>query len=274
MPLDALEAPLIVAMEFASAAAVTSVGNVRASNEDRHLLGTFTNGTLVAVVADGMGGLAGGSMAAEITIETFANLAKNPLPTDPLGAYEGLLSCFYESDARLKAHLEFPEMGATVVAAYISPQGLLYLHAGDARMYHLRDGRVLARSIDHSVAQLSATLDPPMRVTGDFSSTVTSCVGGPGQFANLTVDPDWNNGHSDAYRPLREGDQIILCSDGLWNLTTDDEIAQIAFAATREAQACAIALAKAALDRGGDDNITVIVINVHTNLPELVETIE
>jgi len=261
--IDALEIDATLSIPLASAVALTSIGHEREINEDRYGLWQGCGPSLVAVVADGMGSYAGGAIAAELTIKAFESLCGVCMPVDRAAAYETLLARFYAADEDIRSRPEATGMGATVVAAVISERGLLYLHAGDARCYLLRNGRLALRSVDHSMTQATADLGLQESPLGDsMKSIVTSCVGGPGPYGNLIVDPPWQEDEFPAFHDLQAGDQVILCTDGLWNAVPDNELAVAAFGCSGDAQAIAMELGRMALERGADDNVTVVAIDV------------
>lgn len=256
-----------VSSPLASAAAYTAKGPVREANEDRCGLWRGQGDLLIAVVSDGMGSYQGGALAADTAVQAFAPLATVAWPADKSAAYESLLACFYEADEAIRSSREHPDMGATVVAAIICERGLLFLYAGDARCYILRDGRVLYRSSDHSILQVASDLGMSGNEMSDRAgSIVTSCVGGPGAYGSLTVDPAWDGDDCRAFQDLRQGDQIVLCSDGLWNMVSDDELAAAAFECSGNPSAAATQLILRALERGGDDNVTAIAIDIASDL--------
>lgn len=267
---DLLQPVARLTTSIVTVAAVTSIGLVRRTNEDRFQIARIGDLGLLAVIADGMGGQDGGEIAAETAIASFQLLERKDSPASMEQRYEQLLEAFYVADSRIAANTDFPGMGATVVAVEVTSSGMLHLHAGDSRCYHIRDGVVLYRTVDHSVAQLAGL---EAATSGGYASLVTSCVGGPGTFASLTVDPAWTDGGGDAFRNLKRGDQLVLCSDGLWNLVPDDAIAVTVFEAASNPDQAALSLASLALDRGGTDNITVIVIDVLADLPALEESV-
>jgi serine/threonine protein phosphatase PrpC len=168
------------------------IGCVRQVNEDRGFLAAWPDEThLLAVVADGMGGTQGGEKAAEITVGTLQDLLRQPLPDEPEDCYELLLKAFYQADEKIREEGEksfnLHGMGATAMAAIISPSHYLFLYAGDCRLYHFREDQFLFKSKDHSIVQLLVDLgeleprnvnDHPLR------SVVSSCLGGKDSSGN------------------------------------------------------------------------------------------
>lgn len=243
--------PLAVAVR-----ASTDVGLRRQHNEDSHGVwepeedAARSRRGVLLVVADGMGGSQAGEVASRIAVQTvqrvYAAGAGDPLD-DLAGAVAAANAAVHgESVSRP----DLSGMGTTCTAVAVLDRDLVFAHVGDSRAYVVRGGRIRQVTHDHSlVAQMvrdgqltadQARLDPRRNV-------VTRSVGvGP----EVEVDADRMDG------ALEPGDTILLCSDGLHGLVSDEELADIASDGDLAA-ACrgAIALAN---ERGGPDNITVI----------------
>ncbi|NJK61101.1 MAG: serine/threonine-protein phosphatase [Oscillatoriales cyanobacterium SM2_1_8] len=207
---------------WALSAAATDTGLIRDHNEDRVFLQPWHDGqALLAVVADGMGGHRGGEVAAEIAIAALAELLNTPLPADHAERYQLLTEGLQEANRRVvtQANQSFKllGMGATVVAAIVTPTSYLYLHAGDCRFYHFRaNGEPVRRSKDHTVMQVLLDLGEiseadiphhPMR------SVVNSCLGGHSD-KPVAFDPRWSEDNPPIY-PWEAGDVLLLSSDGI-----------------------------------------------------------
>jgi len=235
-----------------TAAGASDRGLVRPNNEDAVLCDPEQG--LFAVV-DGMGGHRAGEVASAIVVrELKARLAPDGRPDT--GMEEALRDALRDAnDAVLEqadAHPEWQGMGAAAVVA-VCAQGVLHIaNLGDSRAYLVRGNRPEQLSRDHTVA---ATLFAQEQFTAEearshpLRNRLTAVVG-----ARRPVQP--------AYRALalRPDDRILLCSDGLWEPVTDTEIAAICRGATPAD--CARELIRLANDRGGRDNVTVIVIAV------------
>jgi protein phosphatase len=245
-------------------AALSDVGMKRAHNEDSYLvnpeLGLF-------VVADGMGGHAGGETAsrvAVVTIEQEILTAKTnrpdafrggvPLESAPLAevvrdALEGACSAVFHA-AHTDPALE--GMGTTATAIVFNGNNVYAGHVGDSRFYMVRDGQIQQISEDHSLVQeqvKAGILTPDQAKTSRFKNIITRSIGFE---EDVLVDVLGVN--------LKPGDQILMCSDGLSNLIEDDELRDaVQGAPLDEVPRNLIAMANS---RGGDDNITVIAIQV------------
>jgi PPM family protein phosphatase len=255
----------------------THVGKVRKENEDRFLINVWPEQPAVlAVVADGMGSYGGGADAAQAVVEAFSELLHQPLPETVSCQYEMLLGAFYAADAQIRVlqSSSFPDMGATALATIITPNYLLYLHAGDCRLYHFKDEEPVFYSHDHSIIQAlidSGTIDEHQAARHPMRNIVTSCLGGPQANSRLSIDPQWNSddqefpGEFGPQRPLSSGDIIVMCSDGLWSDIRCSELSEIvgqAVANVSRAETLSSKLAETALSRTGADNITAIVFDV------------
>jgi protein phosphatase len=259
-------APLVAAPPPFSlqARGATDVGRRREHNEDAFLVDLEAS---LFVVADGMGGHAGGGTASTIAVQTIQDrvrAARAAAPasfTAPTAAdashFPSVLRLSVEAACRaiFGAAQEDPSlagMGTTVTAALVTGRTAYVAHVGDSRCYLLRGGRIFQLSEDHSLVneQLKAgAITEEEARQSRFRNIITRSVGFE---EDVLVDV--------VGLELEKEDAIVLCCDGLSNLVTDSEILEIA-AGTRLAEAPErlIALAN---ERGGDDNITVIVVKV------------
>lgn len=227
----------------------TDQGRVRENNEDVIL--ALPEAGLFAV-ADGMGGAREGEVAARAAIEHLRESCGDagvPLLTRVRRCRDAV------NDASLwirqyAARHGNPGMGTTLVALlfdFEDPASAAVLHAGDSRLYRFRDGALEQLTRDHSVAAMAGVSEnghlPPM-----FRSVITRSVGARRSVELETTALD-----------VRRGDLFLLCSDGLSNLVSRDKMTVI-LASPRELEAQADELVKAALARGGDDNISVVLV--------------
>jgi serine/threonine protein phosphatase PrpC len=260
-------APVEAWAEWADA---TDCGKVRKHNEDRLLLRPCDGGrSLLAAVADGMGGHQGGALAAEIVVEKLGALAERADPGAGMGRYEALLVGVHEADGAVRergAHdIGLGGMGSTVVAAWFDRAGCTHLHAGDSRLYHFRDGRVRYRTRDHTVVQVlvdQGQMTEAEARTHPVRSQLTSCLGGGRSARRITVDPRWDL-EGDSQAAVLEavpGDVFLLCSDGLHGELNDAALEQIVAAHASSARGLADACVVAALEAGGSDNVAVVAV--------------
>jgi serine/threonine protein phosphatase PrpC len=234
----------------------SNIGN-RKFNQDR-VAHAYTNDALLLVLADGMGGHMHGELAAGLTIETFiesfARFA-HPSITDPI---EFLLGTMRYSHERIMDLPHDEDMGGfpgtTCVAVLVQDGKMYWGHAGDSRMYLLRDGTVLARTHDHSVVQQwieSGKLSVEEARVHPQRNHITNCLGGIEDV--FYMEP----GETIA---LRTGDVLLLGSDGLWGPFNDRELVE-AFSSGSVADALDDLIASA-LERedGHSDNVTGVVV--------------
>jgi PPM family protein phosphatase len=217
----------------------------------------------VMILADGMGGHAAGELASRLAISTLVSLALD-VPDWILKLDSEAAPAELERRARdivrqvgsviFKKGREDPAlkgMGSTLTAARSLGRDLLIVHVGDSRAYLFRAGGLHRLTKDHTFAQM--LVDSGRLKAGDIPSSrvrhvLTNALGGSKEHVDVDVD----------LLRLEDGDRLLLCSDGLTDLVDDDTIAQTLAEAASSADACA-QLVQFALDRGGRDNVTVIV---------------
>ncbi|MCL2090987.1 MAG: protein phosphatase 2C domain-containing protein [Micrococcales bacterium] len=232
-------------------AARSDIGLVRANNQDSGYAGAH-----LLVVADGMGGHAGGDVASSVTVAALAPLDDEAHGSDEAldALSQALVTAKDEILARVKSDPGLAGMGTTVTAILRTGNKLAMVHLGDSRGYLLRDGELAQVTTDHTFVQHlvdtgkitaeEAAHHPQrsvvMRVLGDF---------------DLALSPDLS------MREARPGDRWLLCSDGLSGFVSLDTIAET-LRATPDPEACVDRLLQLALRAGGGDNVTVIVADV------------
>jgi serine/threonine protein phosphatase PrpC len=198
------------------------IGN-RKFNQDR-VAYAYNNNALLLVLADGMGGHLHGEMAASLTIETFVEMfglhAQRHIE-DPNEFLQGTMQIAHKRIMKFpydKDRGGFP--GTTCVAVLIQDGKIYSGHAGDSRLYLLRDGEILAKTNDHSVVQQlvdSGQLSDEDARIHPHRNQITNCLGGIEDI--FRVEP----GEPIA---LKSGDVLLLCSDGLWGPFTDRELVE------------------------------------------------
>lgn len=227
-----------------SYAAKTDPGRVRAQNQDR----LYADGTLF-IVADGMGGHAGGNVAAEVAVtEAVASLKAGNNPELAIQAANRSILERAASESALEG------MGTTMTMALVNEGESLadIFNVGDSRAYLLRMGELKQLTNDHTFVQElvdAGTITHEQAATHRARHVLTRVVG-----VAMEVEPDH-------FRvPLQYGDVLLLCSDGLINELSNLEIAQVL--AARSAEEAADALVQMANQHGGSDNITVVVVRI------------
>jgi protein phosphatase len=232
-------------------AARSDVGLVRSNNQDSAYAGPH-----LLVVADGMGGHAGGDVASSVAIAALAPLdGESHGPDDALDELERALEEAREEIInRSEVEPELAGMGTTVTAILRAGNKLAMVHLGDSRGYLLRDGVLTQVTTDHTFVQHlvnTGKITPEeaehhpqrsvvMRVLGDF---------------DVDIAPDLS------VREARAGDRWLLCSDGLSGFVSGETIARTLFELP-DVDICAERLVQLALRAGGGDNVTVVVADV------------
>jgi PPM family protein phosphatase len=234
-------------------AGVTHRGQVRARNEDALLLRPARG---LFVVADGMGGHAGGDIASRIAIDVVDDRMAEPghdvadrLHAAARAAHEAILKAA-RADGALSG------MGTTLTALQLRPQGAgcVIAHVGDSRAYRIRGPEFTQLTRDQTWVQAqvdAGMLSPDQARRHPYASVLTGALGiEEGDLDVEILEPD-----------CQDGDTFLLCTDGLLARLDDDEIHQI-LDAHPDLQGAAGALVDAANDAGGPDNITVALIRL------------
>ena len=193
----------------------------RKYNQDR-VAHAYTDQALLLILADGMGGHSHGELAAEITIKTFMqafSVEAKPQIHEPAEFLSRVMRKAHEAIVQFAQDQRLPgSPGTTCVAALIQDGRVCWAHAGDSRVYLLRDHKVAAVTHDHSVVQQWADLgfitEEQMKTHPD-RHRITNCLGGEGEMFFV---------ESSAETDLHQGDVLLLCSDGLWDPLTPKEI--------------------------------------------------
>jgi protein phosphatase len=225
--------------------AMTDVGRGRPANEDSLLV---DHDDRLYAVADGMGGHRAGEVASATAIDALRAAFAQGVPLDE-AVGEANAAVFEKASA----NLDMRGMGTTLTAAaLLDDHHLLLGHVGDSRAYLMRDGAVTRVTEDHSlVEQLvrEGRLRPEEAASHPQKAIITRALG---------IDPEVE---VDTYPiDLRPGDRVLLCSDGLTNMVADTAIAGV-LRRQRDPQQAAEMLVDMANEAGGDDNITVVVID-------------
>jgi PPM family protein phosphatase len=230
----------------------TDTGRQRRDNEDN----AFVRAPLF-VVADGMGGAQAGEVASQLAVEEF----HEALP-DEGSAEERLINRIRAANRRIydlsRTQHEHAGMGTTLTAAYLDDDHLAVAHVGDSRAYIFRDGELTRLTQDHSLVEelvRQGKLTQEQAAEHPQRSIITRALGIEG---DVEVDT-WSY-------PMRAGDVVLLCSDGLTSMIGEEQIGQILGAETSLDRA-ADGLIAAANDAGGRDNITVVLFRLEETNP-------
>ena len=245
---------------------ISDPGTTRKINEDS----LFSDETLgLFVVADGMGGHAAGEVASRLAIEAVEGFIRRshadrdfswPYGIDASLGYDGnrLRTAISLANRRVfraaEAHDDYTGMGSTVVAALVAGRRLSIGSVGDSRLYLWSDSTLTLLTEDDTwVGMLraqNAAIDPAVLARHPMRHVLTNVLGAREE---TTVHV--------SERDLRDGDVLLLCSDGLHGPVPEDVIAARLLAAGDLPEA-ARSLVQEALDRGGRDNVTVLLVTL------------
>lgn len=232
-------------------AAASHVGKVRSNNQDSGYAGSH-----LFVVADGMGGHAGGDVASAITVNRVAetdrlysspNDAEFALHTALLAANTLLAETVFE-------HGELTGMGTTVSGLLRVGDHVAIAHIGDSRIYLFRDGELSQITADHTFVQ---------RLVDSGRITAEEAAVHPRRSVLMRVlgDVDASPEIDTTVMPTRPGDRWLICSDGLSSYVADDKVKAVLGSVT-DAQDVADRLVRESLDQGAPDNVTVVLVDI------------
>lgn len=246
---------------------ITDVGQKRQNNEDNFLINDEIN---LYVVADGMGGHVGGEFASQIAVTTIEEVIQNvevdPEATRPdwaaLGSTVAIAGEKLKYAIRLAGKRIFdrtndePElrgMGTTTVAMLFDQNRVFLAHVGDSRAYLIRGTDVSQVTEDHSLVNEQIRLGLITREAARNHKLKNIITRSVGYQEDVEIDT--------LVRPVEKGDRFVLCSDGLSNLVEEPEILDVVGSAPSP-ETAAQRLIDLANERGGDDNITLIIAQV------------
>ncbi len=237
---------------------ISDTGTQRGDNQDSYRMADASGGdsrlrTLFAV-ADGMGGLLHGRFASTVALQLFfesflrdsSSNAERVLRRSAEEAHFGLQQAMQQ--------LGIPRMGTTLTAACLEGSRMSLAHIGDSRAYLIRSGRAECLTHDHSTAGelVRMRILSPEKIRGHARrSELTKGLG-----LGLFVQPDIH------HITVCEGDRIVLCTDGVWSVIEDEELAN-ASAASESPLEFGRTLVDLAMERGSEDNVSAIVIHLN-----------
>lgn len=243
------------------AASLTDIGLLRENNEDSLLYWEpdsdtdFRRKGRLAVVADGMGGYEGGQEASRLAVETVRHIYDRDFNGDP---QHTLLTAFQNAHDSIQRyavdHPDLHGMGTTCTALSIIDHRLWFAHIGDSRLYLVRPDSIVRLTRDHSY--VGRLVENGIVRSEDAEShpqrhILTAALGSGRELTPQSPEAPIN---------LSDGDTLILCTDGLWSVVAEQDIARVA-RSHAPADTC-VTLVRMALERGGPDNVTVIVLRV------------
>lgn len=228
----------------------------RANNEDRTTY-SYSRDAVLMVIADGMGGHHYGEVAAQIAIQTLADgfqREARPMLADPFRFLQkGMTNAHHSILDYAERHRLDDSPRTTCVACIVQDNVAYWAHAGDSRLFLIRGGKVIAQTKDHSRFQLlmeEGLVSPAQAATHPERNKIYSCLGSP-----TTPEIDFSR-----KTPLEHGDVILLCTDGLWGVTSGEEMAA-ALKGTNLLQAVPMLLSQAEAEAGPrGDNLSVVAV--------------
>lgn len=230
----------------------TDVGRQRERNEDCFGIERRGEHSHLLVVCDGMGGHGGGDIASRIAVDTIiAHLPDDAMREPPAAIYQALRTANVAVLTAAQSSHD-PAMGTTAVVAWIEQRRCWVGWVGDSRFYHFRRGSLLQHSIDHTRVQRmieQGLLTPAQAREHPEAHILTQAIGG-GDASDVRPSA-WNEPEE-----LQDGDVLLLCSDGLYDLIEDSELYPLIEG--RSYQQAVDTLIAVANQRGGTDNITVV----------------
>lgn len=238
---------------------ITDIGAVRQQNQDFCRAEVLPDGRMLLIACDGMGGARAGNVASELTALTFGDSVLEGL-SDPERA--GNIEELLQESVAIANHAVWhrsgtdPDclgMGTTLVAAYISEGICRIVNVGDSRAYIVTEEGIRRVTRDHSLVEdlvQSGEITPEQARTHPQKNLITRAMGAaPDTKADLFEEP------------CVEGGYLLLCTDGLSNLVTDQEILyEVIHGGPQED--CCKRLLDTALQRGAPDNVTVILLQM------------
>ena len=240
-------------------AARSDVGRVRAKNDDSAYVGRY-----LAVVADGMGGHAGGDVASAATVLDMIHLDHEDYDgdagtvlADEIQTANSLLSELVHINPKLAG------MGTTVTALLLAEGKLHFAHIGDSRAYRLRKGEFEQVSVDHTFVQRlidEGRLRPEEAETHPHKNVLMRVLGDVDASPELDLDT----------LAVQAGERWLLCSDGLNYVA--GHVVERTVRETKDLNECADRLVELTLEAGAPDNVTVVVLDIGEQMPDDVRT--
>ncbi|SDW59528.1 Stp1/IreP family PP2C-type Ser/Thr phosphatase [Paenibacillus sp. CF384] len=236
----------------------SDVGRIRSINEDTAWSDSYEFGLTVAIVADGMGGHKAGEVASQLAVDTFREALQNVNSTLSLEERKLLMS-----QAILQANEvvfdmasnneQFHNMGTTIVAALIQDDNGVIGHIGDSRVYKWREGVMTQLTEDHTLVQElvnSGQITLEEAAVHPRRNVITRALGTDEEVEVDIICTSW-----------RAGDLLMLCSDGLTTMASTSAIMETLGQDDLTLDQKADRLVQLALEAGGDDNITVVLLH-------------
>lgn len=235
---------------------ITDIGLVRKENQDAYLI-RETSGCTACVVCDGMGGSAGGQLASQIATTTFMEELEK-VRTPDMGPEQLRSACAYAVSraneaiqAAARENADYRNMGTTLVAAVSYEGGVVITNVGDSRAYHICENGITQITKDHSLVE---------RMVDRGDITAEEARRHPNRnLITRALGPD-ADAQCDGYiRAVQPGEYVLLCTDGLVNTVTDQEMLfEVIHRGSPDS--CLERLLEIAKSQGAPDNVTVVLM--------------
>ena len=227
--------------------ALTHQGLIRKENQDRYFIREFEDQTILMAVADGMGGEAGGGLAAQTAVEAFKDFNSN------LATIEASFAAVFQAaDRQIREEIrkgpQLKGMGTTLTSAYLKKGEIHWAHVGDSRLYLFRLGELTQVTEDHTFVNRlvkEGTITKEDARDHPLQNILINCLGCMPMMMS-----------SGRFR-IQKNDLMLLCTDGLSHEVRDEEMASILIKKIGLKEKFE-GLLQAALDGGGHDNITLV----------------
>lgn len=238
---------------------ITDRGLVRKNNQDSYVIATNQANDVFAIVADGIGGNSGGDIASNMTVSLFSGAFSETVGFDSLEQAKDWIERMIETVNHEIysygiSHPKLKGMGTTLSGIMITPLGKLVVNIGDSRTYAWwNDGRFMQVTTDHSLVNdmiMHGELTPDEAKKSPRKNVLTNALG------------VWQSVRGDITVHQEKMDGIMICSDGLHGYVDEKKIRSIILNPDMDPSLRARNLMKAALDAGGYDNVTVVLIDL------------
>ena len=262
-PASALETP-VSGIQFGVA---SDIGRRRKKNEDCSLIKKLppapAGPQALFAVADGIGGHTAGDVASKMACDRLSVLfdrLTHPQASAPSPGVlrRSMVRAFFAIDERIgrmaSSDGQYAHMGTTLTALVLTADRGVIAHVGDSRIYRLRGGRLEQLTVDHTFVQdliSYGDLTPEQAAAHPFRNMLTGAVGTQEPLETVFAETFF----------LHSGDRFLLCTDGLYDMIEDERMTAI-MGQWGSPQRIASALVEAANDRGGKDNVTVVVVSM------------
>ncbi|RXZ77017.1 Stp1/IreP family PP2C-type Ser/Thr phosphatase [Paenibacillaceae bacterium] len=236
----------------------SDIGRIRLVNEDRASVELLDSGVTLAIVADGMGGHQAGDVASQLAVEAFREaLCHTAAETDIDSAKQVMRQAILQANEVVydmaSQNEQYHNMGTTVVAAMLFAEQAIIGHIGDSRAYKMRDSALTRLTEDHTLVNelvKNGQISPEEAANHPRRNVLTRALG-----TDQQVEVDVR------VVPWKAEDLLLLCSDGLSNMLTEEQMLETLQIEELNLDEKADRLVELALHAGGDDNITVVLLH-------------